>query len=125
MRLSPSRIARARADIELRRYAACRAQSDALRAHVEAIRAELAAAIEAIRKVLRISGMSLSDIDLVEINEAFAAVGLASAKQLGLDADKAVALMLAQPSMIKRPVLDLGDRRLVGFKPETYAPALT
>ena len=29
--------------------------------------------------------------------------------------------MLAQPSMIKRPVLDLGDRTLVGFKPELYA----
>ena len=29
--------------------------------------------------------------------------------------------MTAQPSMIKRPVLDLGDRRLVGFKPEAYA----
>jgi arsenate reductase len=29
--------------------------------------------------------------------------------------------MLAQPSMIKRPVLDLGDKLLVGFKPETYA----
>ncbi len=42
----------------------------------------------------------------------------------GLDADKAIALMLAQPSMIKRPVLDLGDRTLVGFKPETYAAAL-
>ena len=41
-----------------------------------------------------------------------------------LDRDKAVALMLAQPSMIKRPVLDLGDRRLVGFKPERYAEAL-
>lgn len=39
----------------------------------------------------------------------------------GLDADKAVALMLAQPSMIKRPVLDLGDRRVVGFKPDLYA----
>ena len=36
----------------------------------------------------------------------------------------AVALMLAQPSMIKRPVLDLGDgRTLVGFKPERYAEA--
>jgi len=33
----------------------------------------------------------------------------------------AIALMLAQPSMIKRPVLDLGGRVLVGFKPETYA----
>jgi arsenate reductase len=46
-------------------------------------------------------------------------------QKLGLDANKAVALMLAQPSMIKRPVLDLGDGRLlVGFKPETYGDAL-
>jgi arsenate reductase len=38
-----------------------------------------------------------------------------------LDSRKAVALMLAQPSMIKRPVLDLGrGRLLVGFKPEQY-----
>jgi len=36
-------------------------------------------------------------------------------------ANKAVALMLAQPSMIKRPMLDLGDRRVAGFKPEVYA----
>jgi len=41
-----------------------------------------------------------------------------------LDAVKAVALMLAQPSMIKRPVLDIGDRLLVGFKPDAYAAAL-
>jgi arsenate reductase len=40
---------------------------------------------------------------------------LPDADKAGLDGDKAVALMLAQPSMIKRPVLDLGDRRLVGF----------
>lgn len=40
-----------------------------------------------------------------------------------LDADKAIGLMLAQPSMIKRPVLDLGERRIVGFKPEVYAEA--
>jgi arsenate reductase len=42
----------------------------------------------------------------------------------GLDADKAIHLMAAQPSMIKRPVLDLGDRRIVGFRPETYQSAL-
>lgn len=42
-----------------------------------------------------------------------------------LDRDRAIALMIAQPSMIKRPVLDLGDRRLVGFKPEAYAAAFT
>jgi len=29
--------------------------------------------------------------------------------------------MLAQPSMIKRPVLDLSGKLLVGFKPDTYA----
>ena len=50
---------------------------------------------------------------------------LPDADKANLDRDKAVALMLAQPSMIKRPVLDLGDRRLVGFKPEAYAAALT
>jgi arsenate reductase len=42
----------------------------------------------------------------------------------GLDADKAIALMLAQPAMIKRPVLDLGTRRIVGFAPAVYAAAL-
>lgn len=41
----------------------------------------------------------------------------------GLNAKKAIALMLAQPSMIKRPVLDLGRKRLVGFKPELYEKA--
>ena len=38
-----------------------------------------------------------------------------------LNERKAIALMVAQPSMIKRPVLDLGNRLLVGFKPEIYA----
>jgi arsenate reductase len=34
---------------------------------------------------------------------------------------KAIALMLAQPSMIKRPVLEAGGKLLVGFRPEEYA----
>jgi hypothetical protein len=43
----------------------------------------------------------------------------------GLDPKKAIALMLAQPSMIKRPVLDLGrGKLLVGFAPETYSAAI-
>jgi arsenate reductase len=46
---------------------------------------------------------------------------LPDADKQGLDSRKAIALMLAQPSMIKRPVLDLGDRTIVGFKPEVYA----
>ena len=49
---------------------------------------------------------------------------LPDADRADLNADKAIALMLAQPSMIKRPVLDLGDRRIVGFKPEIYQAAL-
>ena len=49
---------------------------------------------------------------------------LPEAEKQGLDEDKAVALMLAQPSMIKRPVLDLGDRRIAGFKPDIYDAAI-
>jgi len=41
----------------------------------------------------------------------------------GIDAEKAVALMMANPSMIKRPVLDLGGETIVGFKPERYEAA--
>jgi arsenate reductase len=41
-----------------------------------------------------------------------------------LSEKSAIALMLAQPSMIKRPVLDLGGRIIVGFKPETYGAAV-
>jgi arsenate reductase len=39
----------------------------------------------------------------------------------GITEKKAVALMLAQPSMIKRPVLDIGGTLTVGFRPESYA----
>jgi arsenate reductase len=39
----------------------------------------------------------------------------------GLDERKALALMLAQPATIKRPVLDAGGKLLVGFEPATYA----
>jgi len=39
----------------------------------------------------------------------------------GLTADKAIGLMLANPSMIKRPVLDVDGRTTVGFKSEIYA----
>lgn len=42
-----------------------------------------------------------------------------------LDIGKAITLMQAQPSMIKRPIVDIGTRRLVGFKPELYREALT
>ncbi len=47
--------------------------------------------------------------------------GLPEADRTGLDEGKAIALMLAQPSMIKRPVLDVDGTLTVGFKPEIYA----
>jgi len=49
---------------------------------------------------------------------------LPEANRTGLDAAGAIALMIAQPSMIKRPLLDLGDRRVLGFRPEIYEAAL-
>lgn len=42
-----------------------------------------------------------------------------------LDAERAIALMLAHPSTIKRPVLERGDLLLVGFRPDAYTAALT
>lgn len=49
---------------------------------------------------------------------------LPDADKAGIDEAKAIGLMLAQPSMIKRPVLDVGGDLLVGFKPEAYAAKL-
>ncbi len=44
--------------------------------------------VEASRKALKLAGMSISDMDLYEINEAFAVQVLASADDLGMDLDK-------------------------------------
>ena len=49
---------------------------------------------------------------------------LPEADKEGLNERKALALMLEQPSMIKRPVLDVDGKLLVGFKPEIYASEL-
>jgi arsenate reductase (glutaredoxin) len=43
----------------------------------------------------------------------------------GVDEPRAIALMLAQPGMIKRPVLVAGEALLVGFRPEAYAAQIT
>ncbi|MBP1851267.1 arsenate reductase [Rhizobium halophytocola] len=49
---------------------------------------------------------------------------LDEAAKSGLDQDKAIALMLEQPSMIKRPMLEGEGVLVVGFKPEIYAAEL-
>lgn len=46
---------------------------------------------------------------------------LPDSDKIGLDEGRAIALMLAQPSMIKRPVLDVDGTLIVGFRPEIYA----
>lgn len=50
---------------------------------------------------------------------------LPDADKEGLSEEKALALMLAQPSMIKRPVLEVAGKLLVGFKPDVYAKEVT
>ena len=46
---------------------------------------------------------------------------LSDADKTSLTESKAIKLMLAQPSMIKRPVLEYGRLLLIGFKPDDYA----
>ena len=46
---------------------------------------------------------------------------LPDADKADMTQEKALGLMLAQPSMIKRPVLDFGGALTVGFKPDVYA----
>lgn len=48
---------------------------------------------------------------------------LPDAEKADLDQDRAIALMVAQPAMIKRPVLIHGDAVIVGFSPDRYAAA--
>ena len=45
---------------------------------------------------------------------------LVDADKEGVTEDKAIALMLAQPSMIRRPVLEWKGKVIVGFKPGSY-----
>jgi arsenate reductase-like glutaredoxin family protein len=46
---------------------------------------------------------------------------LPDAAKENLTQEKAIALMLSNPSMIKRPIVDTGAALEIGFKPETYA----
>ena len=49
---------------------------------------------------------------------------LPDADKLNIDEARAIALMVDQPSMIKRPVLDMDGSYLVGFKADDYARVL-
>ncbi|MGR8979551.1 MAG: ArsC family reductase [Gammaproteobacteria bacterium] len=45
---------------------------------------------------------------------------LSHEQQADLTEDKAMGLMLATPTLIKRPILNTGGRLIIGFKVETY-----
>ncbi len=49
---------------------------------------------------------------------------LSDADKADIDAAKAVTLMVAQPSLIKRPIVEHPGGLLVGFKPEEWSSAL-
>ena len=49
---------------------------------------------------------------------------LPEAEKADIGEKQAIALMAREPSMIKRPVLDIGGKLIVGFDPATYAAAL-
>jgi arsenate reductase len=50
--------------------------------------------------------------------------GLTEAERADLDRGKALALMLAHPALIKRPILSAGERTLIGFCADEYARVL-
>lgn len=50
--------------------------------------------------------------------------GLDEGRREGVDRAKAVALMLEQPSLVKRPVLEVHEKTLIGFTPDYYAREL-
>lgn len=45
---------------------------------------------------------------------------LPEAEKTDIGRDKAIALMIANPAMIKRPLLDTGETLHLGFRPEAY-----
>lgn len=50
---------------------------------------------------------------------------LPDAEKAGLDAGKAMALMAANPSLIKRPILEGESVALIGFKPDQWAQSVS
>jgi Spx/MgsR family transcriptional regulator len=49
---------------------------------------------------------------------------LPDADKVGLDQARAIALMVAQPSLIKRPIAEYPSGVLLGFKPDEWQKAL-
>ncbi|GAA5052267.1 thiolase family protein [Nocardia callitridis] len=71
------------------------------------------APVEAIPKALARAGMSLNDVDLFEINEAFAAMCVATIRLLGIDADRVN--VSGSGCSLGHPVAASGARMLVSL----------
>lgn len=63
-------------------------------------------------------------LDVVLNRQSTTFKALSEEEKAGMIRKKAVALMLAQPTAIKRPVLEQGTTLLFGFKPENYAASV-
>jgi len=63
-------------------------------------------------------------LDVVLNRQSTTFKALSDEEKAGMTRKKAVALMLAQPTAIKRPVLEQGATLLFGFKPDIYADAV-
>ncbi len=67
---------------------------------------------------------SKSELPIKPINRSGTTFrALADTDKQAITAAKAIKLMLANPSMIKRPVIEVGSQLLVGFKPDQYEAA--
>jgi arsenate reductase (glutaredoxin) len=50
---------------------------------------------------------------------------LSEEDKASLDRDEAIALMMAQPSLIRRPIVEGAGNLIIGFKPDAWATALS
>jgi acetyl-CoA C-acetyltransferase len=75
---------------ERAREAGCKPRARIVASHVAAIRPEIMGLgpLPAVRSVLERAGMTIDDIDVVELNEAFAAQVVPCKQELGIDDDK-------------------------------------
>jgi acetyl-CoA C-acetyltransferase len=67
--------------------------------------------VPAIRKVLKATNMSIGDIDMIELNEAFAAQAIACCHELGIDVD--LPNQLGSGISLGHPIGCTGSRQMV------------
>jgi len=79
--------------------------------------------VEGIERAKIEAWVAKAGLDVVLNRQSTTYRALPDAEKAGMTEKKAIALMLDQPTAIKRPVLEMGATLLFGFKPEGYAAA--